>query len=252
MKRYSAAACKPIPLGRDSANLRKPAGFDYVFLDMEHTSFDLETMHDMIEASLTAGITPIVRPCELLYSLFARLLDSGAQGIIFPRVEDPRLLEEAMSWMRFPPAGKRGYGMNAPLIGYEARTFPEIIEHLNRNTMSVVQFETVTAMERADELLSVKGMDVAMVGPADLSIALGVPGELEHPKLIATVEKLIERCNHHGVVPGIQTRSVAMAKAWTARGMRFLWERRRNTCAAAGARRRRRWRNYRSVAAASA
>ena len=198
------------------------AGFDYVFIDMEHGSYDLETAQDMIAASNGAGITPIVRVGELLYSLVARLLDSGAQGIILPRVEDPKILAEALSWMRFPPAGKRGYGVNTTMIGYEARGFKEIIEHQNLNTLSVVQFETKLAMERADELLSVPGMNIAMVGPADLSIALGIPGEFDHPLLISTVENLIEKCNRHGVVPGIQTRSTAMAKAWIERGMRFV------------------------------
>ncbi len=198
------------------------AGFDYVFIDMEHGTFDLETVHDMIRASLDAGITPIVRVGELLYSLAARLLDAGAQGIILPRVEDPRILEEALSWMRFPPEGKRGYGVNPTMVGYEPRTFPEIIEHQNRNTLIVVQFETATAMERADELLSLRGLDIAMVGPADLSISLGIPGQFDHPLLISTVERLIEKCRQHNVVPGIQTRGVAMAKAWAERGMRFV------------------------------
>ena len=198
------------------------AGFDYVFIDMEHGSYDLETVHDMIKASLEAGITPIVRVCELLYSLVARLLDCGAQGIILPRVEDPKVLTETLSWLRFPPVGKRGYGVNPTMIGYEARSFGEIIEHQNRNTLGVVQFETVNAMERADELLSIPGLDVIMVGPADLSIALGIPGQFENPLLVSTVDRLIEKCNQHGVVPGIQTRSVAMAKFWADRGMRFV------------------------------
>jgi 2-dehydro-3-deoxyglucarate aldolase/4-hydroxy-2-oxoheptanedioate aldolase len=198
------------------------AGFDYVFIDMEHGTFNLETAHDMIRAALDTGITPIVRVGELAYSLVARLLDGGAQGIILPRVEDPRVLEEALAWMRFPPLGKRGYGVNPTMVGYEARTFPEIIQHQNSNTLAVVQFETVTAMERADELLSVAGMDIAMVGPADLSISLGIPGQFDNPLLIATVERLIGQCVAHGVVPGIQTRSVAMSKAWAGRGMRFV------------------------------
>ena len=198
------------------------AGFDYVFIDMEHGTFNLETAHDMIRAALDTGITPIVRVGELAYSLVARLLDGGAQGIILPRVEDPRVLEEALAWMRFPPLGKRGYGVNPTMIDYEAHTFPEIIEHQNSNTLAVVQFETVTAIEQADELLSVAGMNVAMVGPADLSISLGIPGQFDNPLLIATVERLIGQCVAHGVVPGIQTRSTAMSKAWAGRGMRFV------------------------------
>ena len=91
------------------------------------------------------------------------------------------MLRQALSWMRFAPAGIRGYGINPTMIGYENHTFPEIIAHLNANTVSVVQFETVTAMERADELLSVPGLDIAMVGPADLSISLGVPASSIRP-----------------------------------------------------------------------
>jgi 2-keto-3-deoxy-L-rhamnonate aldolase RhmA len=198
------------------------AGFDYVFIDLEHGSFNLETAQDMIKVALENGITPIVRVAELLYSLVCRLLDAGAQGIILPRVEDPKLLEQAISWMRFPPVGVRGYGVNPTMVAYEARSFPEIIEHLNLNTLSVVQFESVNAMDRANELLSVPGLDIVMVGPADLSISLGIPGQMEHPLLVSTVDRLIDLCVQHKVIPGIQTRSTAMAKFWAERGMRFV------------------------------
>jgi len=198
------------------------AGFDYVFIDMEHGSFNLETVHDLIVSSNLAGITPIVRVGEVQYTLCDRLLDQGAQGIILPRVEDPKVLAEAIGWMKFPPVGKRGYGVNPTMIDYEARGFPEIIEHQNRENLVVVQVETTTAVERADELLSQKGVDIVMIGPADLSISLGVPGQFDHPKMIETISKMIEKCNRHGVVPGIQTRSVAMAKQWAERGMRFI------------------------------
>jgi len=198
------------------------AGFDYVFIDMEHGSLNLETVHDMIVSSNLAGITPIVRVGEVQYTLCARLLDQGAQGIILPRVEDPKALEEALSWMKFPPVGKRGYGINPTMIDYETRAFPEIIEHQNRSNLVVVQFETTTAISRADEMLSQKGVDIVMVGPADLSISLGVPGEFDHPLMIEAISKVIAKCNQHGVVPGIQTRSVAMARQWVERGMRFV------------------------------
>jgi 2-dehydro-3-deoxyglucarate aldolase/4-hydroxy-2-oxoheptanedioate aldolase len=198
------------------------AGFDYVFIDQEHGSFNLETVHDMITAAKAGGITPIVRVGEVQYTLCARLLDQGAQGIILPRVEDPKALEEALSWFRFPPMGKRGFGINPTMVDYEARTMPEIIESQNRETLAVVQIETVRAVECCDELLSLKGLDVIMIGPADLSISLGMPGQFDHPKFIETVQKVIAACDRHGVVPGIQTRGTAMAKAWADRGMRFV------------------------------
>jgi 2-dehydro-3-deoxyglucarate aldolase/4-hydroxy-2-oxoheptanedioate aldolase len=189
---------------------------------MEHGAYDLETVQDMIRAALDSGITPIVRVCELLYSLVCRLLDAGAQGIVLPRVEEPKLLEQALRWMRFPPMGVRGYGVNPTMVEYEARSFAEIIAHHNLNTLSVVQFETINAVERADELLSVPGLDIVMVGPADLSISLGVPGQFDHPLLISTVDRLIEKCVRHNVVPGIQVRGTAIAKFWAERGMRFV------------------------------
>jgi 2-dehydro-3-deoxyglucarate aldolase/4-hydroxy-2-oxoheptanedioate aldolase len=198
------------------------AGFDYVFIDMEHGLFDLETVHDMISASVAAKITPIVRVGELLYSLVARVLDAGAQGIIFPRVEDVRTLENALSWTKFPPLGQRGFGVMPHLIDYQNQSFDTIVEHINATTLVVVQFETRTAMERADELLAVKGFDVAMVGPADLSVSLGVPGQFDSPLLVDTIKAFIEKCNRHGIVPGIQTRTVAQARKWAERGMRLV------------------------------
>lgn len=198
------------------------AGFDYVFLDAEHTGFDLETLHDMVSASAQAGITPLVRPGELLYSLIARVLDIGAQGVIFPRVECPKLLAEAISWTRFPPRGKRGFGIMAPVLDYEKRSLPEIMEHLDANTLVVVQFETQTAIERCEELLAVPGVDVAMIGPSDLSISLGVPGQFDSPVLAEAVGRLIEACVRHGVVPGIQCRNAEHGLRWMERGMRLV------------------------------
>lgn len=222
------------------ARLLAAAGFDFIFLDGEHSPFDLETLHGLIRACLERDVTPIVRVGELQYTLVARALDAGAQGIIFPRVESQALLAEAIRWTRFPPEGVRGFGLTPPQIEYETRSFAEIIEHINANTLVVVQFETRTAIERREELLATPGIDVALIGPADLSISLGVPGEFEHPRLIEAAQALMESARRHGVAPGIQVRSPALAKKWAERGMRFvgcgsehglLWEKARETAA---------------------
>jgi 2-keto-3-deoxy-L-rhamnonate aldolase RhmA len=198
------------------------AGFDYFFLDMEHGGFDIETAQDLVSSAVSAGITPLVRVAELQYALVARLLDVGAQGIVLPRVEEPEVLREALSWMRYPPHGKRGYGVLPPVIDYEQQGMDTIMEHLNDNTCAVVQFETRTALDRADKLLSLPGVQIAMIGPADLSVSLGVPGQFDSPILVKAVERFIEKCNYYGVVPGIHCRSAALALPWIARGMRFI------------------------------
>jgi 2-keto-3-deoxy-L-rhamnonate aldolase RhmA len=198
------------------------AGFHWAFLDTEHGGFDLETIQDICRVSVMAGLCPIVRVAELQYSLVARALDCGAQGVIFPRVESTELLERAVSWTKFPPLGVRGYGLTAVQVDYEPLSFNQIIEHLNANTMVVLQIETRRALEAREELLAVPGIDAVLIGPADLSISLGVPGEFQHPKMVEAMEAVRDSCLKRGIAPGTQTRSPALAKFWKERGMLFL------------------------------
>lgn len=127
-----------------------------------------------------------------------------------------------MSWTRFPPVGVRGFGLGATHLGYEKATIPQVIEHRNENVMVVLQIETRLAVERREELLSVPGIDAVLIGPVDLSISLGVPGEFEHPKMVEAMEQVRDSCLKHAVAPGTQTRTVPLAKFWRDRGFLFL------------------------------
>jgi 2-dehydro-3-deoxyglucarate aldolase/4-hydroxy-2-oxoheptanedioate aldolase len=198
------------------------AGIDWTYLDSEHGGFDLETLQDLARAANDNGLCPIVRVAELQYALIARALDSGAQGVLFPRVESPELLAQAISWTRFPPLGVRGFGLQPTHLNYEMRTMADIIAHMNENVMVVLQIETVTALNRVDELLAVRGVDAVMIGPADLSISLGVPGQFEHPTMIAAIEKVRDACHRAGVAPGIHMRSLKLAQYWRDHGLKFL------------------------------
>ena len=216
--------------GCNTSMLRSPevprilaaAGLHWSYLDSEHGGFDLETLQDLIRAANEAGLCPIVRVADLQYPLVARALDCGAQGVLFPRVESPELLEKAISWTRFPPEGVRGYGLQPTHVGYEAVGMPDIIAHSNANTMVALQIETKTAIERIDELLSVPKIDAVMIGPADLSISLGVAGQFEHPTLVAAIEKIRDACIRHGIAPGIHMRSLKLVQYWRDHGMLFL------------------------------
>jgi 2-dehydro-3-deoxyglucarate aldolase/4-hydroxy-2-oxoheptanedioate aldolase len=219
-----------LQLGTGFGQLRSPevarilaaAGFHWAFLDTEHGGFDLETVQDICRMSVMVGLSPIVRVADLQYSLIARSLDCGAQGVIFPRVESAELLERAISWTKFPPAGIRGYGLGATQVDYEKVDIPQVIEHMNANTMVVMQIETRRALDMREELLAVPGIDAVMVGPADLSISLGVPGEFQHPKMVEAIEAIRDTCLRRGIIPGMQTRTSALAKFWKERGMLFL------------------------------
>ena len=204
------------------ARLYAAAGLDWIFIDSEHGCYTVETIQDLVRASLLTDITPIVRVADFQYSLVARVLDMGAEGVILPRTESPELLAKAVSWTKFPPEGVRGFGLGQPQVGYQAASFGEIIRHHNEQTLVVFQIESQAALDRRDELISVPGVDAVMIGPADLSIALGVAGQFDHPKLGEAIIKVIETCNKYKRIPAIQVRSPALAKTWIERGMKLV------------------------------
>lgn len=219
-----------VQLGTGFGQLRSPeiprilaaAGFHWAFVDTEHGGFDLETVQDICRVSNLCGFCPIVRVADLQYALVARALDCGAQGVILPRVESPELLEKAVSWMKFPPLGIRGYGLAPTQTDFEPWSFAQIIEHVNANTLVVFQIETRRAVEAREELLAVPGIDAVMIGPADLSISLGVPGDFQHPKMVEAMEAVRDSCARRGIAPGTQTRTPELGRFWKERGMRFL------------------------------
>jgi 2-dehydro-3-deoxyglucarate aldolase/4-hydroxy-2-oxoheptanedioate aldolase len=204
------------------ARILAAAGFNWAFVDTEHGGFDLESVQDICRVANLAGLCPIVRVGDLQYTLVARALDCGAQGVIFPRVESVELLEKAISWTKFPPTGIRGYGLTIQQVNYENVTMPQIMDHVNENTLVVMQIETKRALEMREELLAVPGIDVVMIGPADLSISLGVPGDFMHPIMVEAMEAIRDTCLRRGIAPGTQTRSLPQAKFWRERGMTFL------------------------------
>jgi 2-keto-3-deoxy-L-rhamnonate aldolase RhmA len=219
-----------LQLGIGVSQIRSPeiasafgaAGFDWAFVDTEHGGFGIETVQDFCRVANLIDLAPIVRVADMQYALVARALDCGAQGIIFPRVESPELLAQAVRWTRFPPEGVRGYGLGGPQLAYRQHTFADVIEFMNANTLVVLQIETVAAFEARDKLLSVPGIDAVLIGPADLSISLGIPGNFEHPLMVETIEGIRDSCLRHGIAPGVHFRSAALAKFWQQRGMLFL------------------------------
>lgn len=204
------------------ARILAAAGFQWAFVDTEHGGFDLESVQDICRVANLAGLCPIVRVADLQYPLVARALDCGAQGVIFPRVESVELLAKAVSWTKFPPVGVRGFGLTVQQMNYEPVTMPQIMEHVNANTLVITQIETKRAVEMREELLAVPGIDAVMIGPADLSISLGVPGDFQHPKMVEAMEAVRDTCLRRGIAPGTQTRSLQLAKFWKERGMTFL------------------------------
>lgn len=118
--------------------------------------------------------------------------------------------------------GIRGYGLTPVNYDYAAVTIPQAIAHYNAENIVVLQIETQLAVDRCEELLDVPGVDVVMIGPADLSINLGVPGEFTHPKFVAAYEKVRDACLKRGIAPGTHNRSLQLMQMWKEKGFTFL------------------------------
>jgi 2-dehydro-3-deoxyglucarate aldolase/4-hydroxy-2-oxoheptanedioate aldolase len=167
------------------------AGFDFVFIDMEHSPFGLETIADMIQTAREAEIVPVVRVPQLEYAFVCRVLDQGARGVIVPRVDTPRQVRDLVSWMRYPPQGVRGFAATVQQTDHRPVAPSAFIEASHGEILCVIQIERKRALENLDEMLSLAGVDVACLGYMDLSVDLGIPGQLDHPAMVAAIERLI-------------------------------------------------------------
>jgi 2-dehydro-3-deoxyglucarate aldolase/4-hydroxy-2-oxoheptanedioate aldolase len=198
------------------------AGFDFLIIDNEHGPYDLETDHEIIRHARKCGIDAFVRVPDAQYHLIARTLDIGAEGVMVPRVEERATVEEIVAAVKYPPVGRRGYGVRSIITDREPVSMPEAIEFLNANTLIIIQIETARAVENVADLVSVPGVDVALIGPADLSVSLGVPGESEHPKMIEAIQRVVDACQKAGVAASAHLGSVEQLGFWHQRGMRCL------------------------------
>jgi 2-keto-3-deoxy-L-rhamnonate aldolase RhmA len=198
------------------------SGLDFVIIDAEHSHYDLETIQDLCIVGREAGICPIVRIPELSRSLVGRVLDAGALGFVLPRVKTVSEVQEAVSCARFPPRGVRGFNLGFANTRYRpADLTADTLRAADDEVLVIVMIEEKAALDRVDEVVAVPGVDVAFIGPSDLSISLGVPGDYFGPLLHDAVVRVVETCRLHGVAPGISSLGPPL-DADLAAGMRFL------------------------------
>jgi 2-dehydro-3-deoxyglucarate aldolase/4-hydroxy-2-oxoheptanedioate aldolase len=198
------------------------AGLDWVIIDNEHGVFNPETIAELSRAAQRLGVTPIVRVPVVTYEQITHALDGGAQGIMIPRITGPEQVRLAVSAMKYPPEGQRGSALGRGHTGFRSGDVVSMMADSNRETFLVVQIETRPAVERLDEILSLPGVDAALIGPNDLAIALGVPGRMRDPALESAIEAMMAACARHQRYPGIHTNDVGLTAEWARRGMRLV------------------------------
>jgi 2-keto-3-deoxy-L-rhamnonate aldolase RhmA len=192
-----------------------------MFIDMEHGPYNLETAGDLIQAARLTGITPFVRVGETQYTLYARLLDAGAQGIMTPRVETVEQVERLVNYTKYPPMGVRGFSRLAAHVNFAEVDIPAYVAWANTNIINIIQIESRRGVEALDEMVQVPGVDGVIVGMDDLSLSLGVPGETRHPLAEAALERIVATCQARRVPWGLHIPDCERLVRWIGRGMQL-------------------------------
>lgn len=191
------------------------AGFDFVVIDLEHSSCGMDGLGPLITEAQLAGVAALVRVWALDDGLVGRVLDTGANGVVIPRVRDAAEASRAVEAARYGPLGSRGL---APLITYGALGISQAT--VGDSVVVVTQIEGVNAVEEAAAIAEVEGVDAVLVGPYDLSQALGRPGDVRGHAVAEAAVKVAAACGDHAML-GIYVDDPADSQAWVERGFRL-------------------------------
>lgn len=203
-----------------TAELMAAAGYDWAVIDLEHGAGDERDALGQMQALTTRQCLTIVRVESAARQRVHRILDFGAHGIMFPRIETPEEARAAVAAMRYPPAGVRGvaFANRACAYGSNARSYLEGSQAL----LTIVQIESPMAVANSEAIAEVDGVDVLFIGPSDLSHSMGILGNFEHPDFVAAAERTIQAALSHGKYSGILLPNPREIRRYFNMGFRFI------------------------------
>ncbi len=173
------------------------AGLDFIMIDTEHGPFDVETASQLIIAAENRGMTPFVRVKDFHRNSILKMLDVGAMGLLIPFIKTVDEVKELVSYGKYKPIGDRGCGFGRK-SGYGLEQMVANIEDYfnwaNENTLLIPQCETVEALESIEDIVAIKGVDAIFIGPFDLSVAMGIPKQFNHPDFLAAQDRVLKAC----------------------------------------------------------
>lgn len=174
---------------------------DFFWIDLEHSAMSPEVLNGHLLAARARRVPALVRVIGSSTPFIKPVLDAGAEGIIVPQIRSADEVMRVVSDCRYPPLGTRGFGPRVP-SNYGRNGGRDYVENANRSLFVSVQIETVEALEAIDDIVAVPGLDSLVIGPYDLSGALGLLGEVEHPKVVAAMETIISKAQAAGLSVG--------------------------------------------------
>lgn len=197
-------------------------GWDFIVFDGEHGTIEPADCEQMVRAAELQGVTPIIRVPVNQPHVILRFLDSGAQGLHVPMVRSAADAEAVVRSVKYQPRGARGLAAIRAADFAQRASFGEYVAQANAETLVAVHIETEDAVERLPEIVKIDGVDVIFLGPTDLSNSLGFPGELKHPKVQATFQRLVDSVAGSNTALGIMVQNADAARQWKQRGARYI------------------------------
>ena len=198
------------------------AGCDFVLFDCEHSGFGHETIKSALRYFEAARLPAIVRVPSKEYHHIARAADMGAEGIMLPMVDDAAQAKAILDCLKYTPEGRRGVALGIAHDAYSGGPVLEKLARANERTTLFCQIETAAGVENAFEIAAVVGVDCLWVGHFDLSAALGIPGQFEHPRFLEAIERVARACREYGKACGRLVPDVATGIDYWRRGFDFL------------------------------
>ena len=192
--------------------LAKNAGLDYVMYDCEHSNYNFETLHDAFILANALGLGGFVRVPVGSKEYISRVLDVGAVGVMVPMVESREQAETLVKYSKYQPIGGRGYTAGGGHTDYKGGKHSEIMEQGNAKVIAIAQIETRQAVDNAEVIASVEGIDALLVGPNDLSLSLGIPGDMMNPIELEAIAKVAAACKKYGKSFGIHAGAQLLEK----------------------------------------
>jgi 4-hydroxy-2-oxoheptanedioate aldolase len=185
------------------AMIAKTAGFDTLYVDLEHNTLSIDACCQICISAQQIGITPLVRVPANTPDYIGRVLDGGAMGVITPHIRSAAEAQAMVDLVKFPPLGHRSAG--GALSHYQYRNFPmaETNAAMNEATSLVVMMETTAALENVEEIIATEGVDMLLIGSNDLCAEMGIPGQYDHPRLKAAFSRSIDAARKVGKHVGI-------------------------------------------------
>ena len=197
-------------------------GFDFLVFDAEHGAVDSHHCQEMVRAAELRGVTPIIRATTNQRHIILRYLDTGAQGVHVPMIDSAQDAEAAVRAIKYQPRGERGLAFARAADFGQGLPIDQYAKFANEQTLCVAQIETVAAVDALPEIVKVDGVDVIFVGPTDLSNSLGVPGQMQHPKMLKTLDRIVRIVAGSDKALATMVANAEAARQWVKRGAQYI------------------------------